>query len=62
MIQETNQIQKVDFHHIVPVVLHHFQFQDHLEIHILDMIIVLENSALTELPHAPDKLNFIYND
>ena len=63
MVQEIVQSQEIDTLHVDPLV------SDHLHCHaidakvrVLDYVILLEKSILTELYHVQDTLNFTSNE
>ena len=63
MIHEDIHFQEIDILHIEALVLDHLQFTgNHLNILVLDIVIVIDNSFPIELHHVQDTLTFITNE
>ena len=52
------QFQKLDFHHVIPLVLDHLQFYVHMIFPASDIFISIANAIQTELRHVQDTTNF----
>ena len=44
------------------LVVDHLQFDDHLNLLVLDIFIIIENSPLIEVHHDQDSLRFLNNE
>ena len=63
MTHEIVQMQEIDIFQFELLVIDHLQFHDnHLELLVVDIVIVIENSFPIEIHHVQDTLNFIYNE